>query len=246
MERATSFGSVADDYDRLRPPLPAEAIRWLAPQAVAVAVDLGAGTGAMTRALAPHADRVVAVEPDPRMRAVLERRTPTATAVEGRGEAIPLPDASADLVVVASAWHWMNNAQTVAEVARVLRDGGRFAVVRIGRGEGSRWQVELAAEVGLDADVQQVEDEQAWSLRLDDDAPFEPVERAEFPFVHTMTVDDVANSLGTFSSVIALGQEGAADIVRRAREALVGRFGSDVDVAVELRATVDRCTRLAR
>jgi SAM-dependent methyltransferase len=140
----------------------------------------------------------------------------------------------------------MNNPQTVAEVARVLRDGGRFAVVRIGRGEGSRWQVELAAEVGLDADVQQVEDEQAWSLRLDDDAPFEPVERAEFPFVHTMTVDDVANSLGTFSSVIALGQEGAADIVRRAREALVGRFGSDVDVAVELRATVDRCTRLAR
>ena len=88
------------------------------------AVDLGAGTGALTRLLVGRADEVVAVEPDDRMRAVLAEAVPGARAVAGRGEAIPLPDDSADAVLASSSWHWMETVPTLREIARVLVPGG--------------------------------------------------------------------------------------------------------------------------
>ena len=84
-EEATSFGSVADSYDRVRPgPAPA-ALDWLVPAGCAVAVDLAAGTGLFTRALLGRAARVVAVEPDARMREVLARRSPELDVRAGPG-----------------------------------------------------------------------------------------------------------------------------------------------------------------
>ena len=63
-ERASSFGSVAEAYDRFRPAPPAEAVDWVLGTAGGVAADIGAGTGALTRQLARRAGWVVAVEPD--------------------------------------------------------------------------------------------------------------------------------------------------------------------------------------
>src|SRR6202000_219603 len=102
-----SFGSIAEDYDALRPQAPREAVDWLVPADCQVAVDLAAGTGLFTRTLVDRVPRVFAVEPDARMRAVLAPRSATVTALEGRGESIPLPDAAADALFVSSAWHWM-------------------------------------------------------------------------------------------------------------------------------------------
>ena len=104
-----SFGAVAADYDRLRPGPPPEAIDWLLPAHPDVVVDLAAGTGLLTRALASKAAPVIAIEPDERMRAVLAAHTHGVQVLAGRGEAIPLPDASADGVFVSSAWHWMDS-----------------------------------------------------------------------------------------------------------------------------------------
>ena len=94
--RATSFGQVADDYDRVRPGPPDEALDWLVPQNCQLAVDVAAGTGLFTRALQRRAPQVIAVEPDDRMRAVLAARSPGVRAVAGRGEAIPVPDARSE------------------------------------------------------------------------------------------------------------------------------------------------------
>ncbi len=144
-----SFGTIAADYDRLRPSPPAAAVDWLlagtdpaAPGRPAV-VDVGAGTGLLSRALAARVPQVIAVEPDERMRAVLAARSPGVTVVEGRGEAIPLPDASADGVYVSSAWHWMDPALTVPEIARVLRDGGRFGAIWTGADRDAGWLRDL-------------------------------------------------------------------------------------------------------
>src|SRR5215471_11589091 len=95
-ERATSFGSVAESYDRVRPGPPGEAVDWLVPAGCRVAVDLAAGTGLFTRALLGRVPRVVAVDPDQRMREVLARRSPGVDVRDGRGEAMPLPDGEAD------------------------------------------------------------------------------------------------------------------------------------------------------
>ena len=130
--RSSSFGSVADHYERYRPG-PTDAVAdWFLPAAVDCAVDLGAGTGALTRLLVDRARDVVAVEPDDRMRAVLAAEVPTARALAGRGEAIPVPDHSAQGVFASSSWHWMDPVPTLAEIHRVLVPGGVFGAVWTG------------------------------------------------------------------------------------------------------------------
>jgi ubiquinone/menaquinone biosynthesis C-methylase UbiE len=66
---------------------------------------------------------VTAVEPDPRMRAVLTRRTPGLDVRAGRAEAMPLPGASADAVFVSTAWHWLDLPR--AGSARAAMSRGR-------------------------------------------------------------------------------------------------------------------------
>jgi ubiquinone/menaquinone biosynthesis C-methylase UbiE len=126
--RALSFGSVAAAYDRYRPAPPQAAVAWLLPERVAVAVDLAAGTGALARRLLRCADRVIAVEPDERMAAVLGRRLPQVELLIGRAESLPLSDACVDAVLVSSAWHWLDHEAAVPEIARVLRPGGLLGI----------------------------------------------------------------------------------------------------------------------
>jgi SAM-dependent methyltransferase len=144
-----SFGLIAEDYNRLRPGSPDEAVDWLVPARCAVAVDLGAGTGLLTRKLMSRAGRVIAIEPDDRMSAVLRDRSPGVEVIKGTAEAIPLPDASADGVFVSSAWHWMDPDLAIPEICRVLRDGGRFGVVWSGRDRQVSWLQDIDGLHGL-------------------------------------------------------------------------------------------------
>lgn len=124
---ANSFGQAADFYDRFRPDYPAEAVAAAVDGAHRV-LDLGAGTGKLTRLLsATGARQVWAVEPDPQMLAVLAAATPDATVLRGSAEQIPLPDAAVDVVVVGQALHWFDLDSALPEIARVLETGGRLA-----------------------------------------------------------------------------------------------------------------------
>ena len=127
--RARSFGAVAAAYAEHRPGYPAAAVDWaLAPAPGADVLDLGAGTGKLTDALVGRPGvRVTAVDPDPEMLAQLRRRLPHVDAREGAAEAIPLPDASVDAVLVGQAVHWFDLDLALPEIARVLRPGGVFA-----------------------------------------------------------------------------------------------------------------------
>jgi SAM-dependent methyltransferase len=126
---ARSFGTVADAYERGRPGYPLDAIRWLLGAAVEI-VELGAGTGKLTRQLVAEDRRVIAaVEPDPELREQLARAVPEVPALAGRAEAIPLQDACADAVAVAQAFHWFEPDEALPEIARVLRPGGTLALL---------------------------------------------------------------------------------------------------------------------
>jgi SAM-dependent methyltransferase len=122
--RRLTFGAHADAYERARPAWPGEVARWFVPDGAALVVELGAGTGKLTRAVAALGVRVVAVEPDPRMLAVL--RGLELEGVEGSAEAIPFGDGVADGVVAGSSLHWFELEQALREIHRVLRPGGRF------------------------------------------------------------------------------------------------------------------------
>jgi SAM-dependent methyltransferase len=134
--RATSFAGVAGAYERARPGYPDEAVRWLAGERPCDVVDLGAGTGKLTRSLVALGHRVIAVEPLSEMLVQLRTAVPEATAVEGGAEAIPLPQESADVVTAAQAFHWFDHGPALREIARVLRPGGRVALVWNVRDEG--------------------------------------------------------------------------------------------------------------
>ena len=84
--RALSFGSVAESYERSRPGYPDDAVQWLVGTTTLDVVDLGAGTGKLTRSLVALGHRVTAVEPLPEMLAQLRAAVPGANAVEGGAE----------------------------------------------------------------------------------------------------------------------------------------------------------------
>jgi SAM-dependent methyltransferase len=246
--RATSFGQVAGDYDRLRPGPPDVALDWLVPEGCATAVELGAGTGLFTRALARRAGQVIAVEPDDRMRAVLAARSPGVHAVAGRGEQIPVPDASADGVFVSSAWHWLDHQVAVPEIARVLRDGGRLGVIWTSRDRRVDWVAELDT-LGRPGGSQRAQDDggrRRHEAALPADAPFGNPATASFTFTRTMTVDDFVAWLGTYSRVITASDEERAAVRARAREALLPRADPNGDVEVPMRSTCWRADREAR
>jgi len=93
----------------------------------ATVLDLGAGTGKLTRALVPRFARVIAVEPDDAMRTVLEEVVPGAESLAGSAEAIPLEDGAVDAIFSGEAFHWFATSSALDEIARVLRPRGCFA-----------------------------------------------------------------------------------------------------------------------
>ncbi len=137
IEPARSFDRAAAEYERARPGYPPAVLDLVPLAASAEVLDLGAGTGKLTRVLCERYRRVVAVEPLDGMRSILEEVVPSAESLSGTAESIPLPDASVDGVFAAQAFHWFANDQAVGEIARVLRSGGVLALIWNEPGEPS-------------------------------------------------------------------------------------------------------------
>jgi SAM-dependent methyltransferase len=124
--RAGAFGAGADAYVRGRPGYPEVAVRACLPTAARRVLDLAAGTGKLTAGLLALGLDVVAVEPLAQMRGRID---PRAEILDGRAEAIPLPAASVDAVLVGQAFHWFDRDRALAEVVRVLRPGGTVGLL---------------------------------------------------------------------------------------------------------------------
>ncbi len=140
---ANAFGPAAADYERARPTYPAGAIERLVRELgigpSTTVCDLAAGTGKLTRLLAATGAEVVAVEPVPGMRDQLELACPDVRVLDGTAEAIPLADASVDVVTVAQAFHWFRFEEALAEIRRVLRPGGGLAILFNERDSRAGW-----------------------------------------------------------------------------------------------------------
>jgi ubiquinone/menaquinone biosynthesis C-methylase UbiE len=145
---ARGFHAGAAAYEAARPGYPDEVVRLLGEQVGigpgTAVVDLAAGTGKLTRRLVELGAAAVAVEPVPGMREQLARTVPGVEVLDGTAEAIPLADASADVVTVAQAFHWFDAPTALAEIARVLRPGGRLALLWNERDEATPWVAEMS------------------------------------------------------------------------------------------------------
>ena len=130
------FSDRVADYVRYRPDYPIALVDWLRREHGVDAswdvADVGAGTGISARLFLDAGHRVTAVEPNAAMRAAAEQwlgNHPNFRALDGRADATGLADASVDLIVVAQAFHWFDEAATRREFARILRPGGLAAIV---------------------------------------------------------------------------------------------------------------------
>jgi SAM-dependent methyltransferase len=260
--RSASFGAVAASYERFRPGPPAEAIDWLLPAGATAVVDLGAGTGGMTRDLVGRVDQVTAVEPDDRMRAVLAASLPQVTARAGTGEATGLPDASVDAVLASSSWHWMDADLASREAARVLRPGGTLGAVWTGPDPDGPFLVQAqamlsqmssgtdgsAADSGddLGATVLDVDNRVEPGLHLPAGSPFAEPEQQVLTWDVALTADELIGLMGTFSWIITMPDDRRAFVVGEARRLLEDVLGivGDVTVDVQYRSEAWR-TQLA-
>jgi SAM-dependent methyltransferase len=242
--RRLSFGSVAADYDRYRPSPPPRALDWLLPPDAEAVLDLAAGTGAVTRGLVGRAARVIAVEPDERMRKVLTAGCPQAEVLAGRGEDIPLPDASVDAVVISAAWHWLDPDRAVPEITRVLRVGGVLGVMWNSRDARVPWVAEFNRLAREAREADRPPDD--WPGRRREIAfpagtPLSALEEHTVEYSLPMTKDELVGLLGTYSGVITLDAERRADFSRRVRVFLDGQPWDRADLPM-----VCRCLRGTR
>lgn len=203
------FGEMAERYARYRPRVPAAAVDWFGLSGGDLVVDLGAGTGALTAALAGRVGSVVAVEPDARMREIFARRHPRVQVLPGTAEQLPLPDASADAVFMAMAWHWVDPHRAMPEIARVLRVGGSFGVLWNHRDLSVPWVADLD-RFSRRARARHHGDRAAPQPARRDvpDPPtgseFNPLQELRLTWPMPVTADALVGHLGTDASAIAL------------------------------------------
>ena len=138
MSQTDRFTGRADAYVTGRPTYPAVAIdtllAGLGDPAALIVADLGAGTGISARAVAERGPRVVALEPNAAMRAKAEPH-PRITWVNGTAEATTLEPSSVHVAAAFQAWHWFDHDAAMRELQRVVRHGGRVALLGYERDE---------------------------------------------------------------------------------------------------------------
>jgi SAM-dependent methyltransferase len=196
--RASSFGAQAAAYAEHRPDYPAAAIDWVLDGVDTTKVlDLAAGTGKLTESLLARGYDVAAVEPDGEMRAELHRRFPSAHALDGTAENIPLPDASVDAVLVGQAFHWFDVPRALAEIARVLRPGGTLGMFWNYEDDRVEWVVEYQRLVSTG-----VSRGTAQNPFPDDHPVFGTFEREMFDHSVRRTAEGVAAMVATHSHML--------------------------------------------
>jgi len=214
---AASFERVAAEYDFGRPSWPPAAVESLGLPRSTIALDLGAGTGKLTRVLLDHFDRVIAVEPLDGMRALIPREAEVLT---GTAEAIPLADASVDAVFAGESFHWFDWPRALAEIARVLRPHGTLALFwNRGPEDGVRpWPK------GVDDVIERAEhspgDKRYRSFAWRDafrGAPFEELRHEVFAHEEELSPDALVARIGSWSQFTTQPTEVREELLRELR-----------------------------
>ena len=136
-------------------------------------VDVGCGTGRLLRTVAerwPQAE-LIGVDAAAGMVAQARRLNPKARFENAVAESLPLPDASADLVLSSISFHhWADQAKGVVEVGRILRPGGWFCLADheflLGRLWGDKVRSRSEVRALLTGAGLQVKRQVGWGLKF--------------------------------------------------------------------------------
>jgi SAM-dependent methyltransferase len=206
---AAGFGSEADAYERARPSYPSEAVAWLA-DALRVApgrtvVDLAAGTGKLTRLLAPFGADLYAVEPVDGMRAHLASTVPGVPTLSALAEALPFTPSSVDAITVAQAFHWFDAHAALREFHRVLAPGGRVGLIWNARDRSVPWVDAVWSIMDRVERRAPWRDHDEWRGTAFVDQPwFTPLTEATFHQEQLLTHDELVDRVRSVSHVAVL------------------------------------------
>lgn len=232
------FGRAADAYERARPDYPAEAIDCIVELAGlgpgSTVVDVGAGTGKLTRLLVGRVGRVIAVEPTRQMREWLDRAAPGAEPVDAAADRTGLEDGSADAITVAQAFHWFATEPTLAEFHRVLRPTGSLVIVWNSRDRSQPLQMRLQEIVSRHRRGLPSHRSGEWEALLERTPLFEPAAERTFPNDQRLDADGLVDRLAS-TSVIACLDDGE----RAAVEQEIRRLARDEPPVMTLRYTTE-------
>jgi ubiquinone/menaquinone biosynthesis C-methylase UbiE len=180
-------------------------------------VDVGAGTGKLTRAVMATGANVFAVEPVAAMRSVLEREVPSAHVLDGTAEALPLKDASVDVILAAAAFHWFEGRQALAEFHRVLRPGGGMGLIWNRRPR----EDELHAAINEIIDPYRGDTPShiagAWRVALDETDLFDSDGEFAIAFEQVFDLERFVDRIGSISFIAALDERARTDVLERIR-----------------------------
>ena len=178
--------------------------------------DVGAGTGKLTRAVAATGAEVVAIDPDPAMLATLRDAVPGVPTFLGTAEALPLPDAGLDAIVLGQAWHWVEPVAGSREVGRALRSGGVLGLI---------WNVrDEARAVGAPPHRDHARQPRGGDARRRRPADRRAVRAARGPRVAVDAADDARGAAGDGALAQLHHHRGAAPSAPRSRPASPGLF----------------------
>jgi SAM-dependent methyltransferase len=224
---SAGFQRGAGAYGRGRPDYPPEAIRAIVDGAGLArgrrALDLAAGTGALTRRLVESGAWVVAVEPVDAMRSVLARTVPRAHACAALAEALPLADGTVDAVTVAQAFHWFDAARARDEIHRVLSDRGVLALIWNVRDDRDPLQAALTSLMEPYRSATPGHRGERWRLAFEAAPGFDPLERSTFAMEQRLSVDGLVDRVSSVSFMAVLDVDERALVDRRVRSLVDGR-----------------------
>lgn len=215
------FDLAAEEYERGRPGYPPEAIEHLRSSLDLGPgrriIDLGAGTGKFTRALATTGATVVPVEPTRAMRQVLHRLDPTAPVLAAVSERLPLKDASADGVVAAQAFHWFASTGTLDEIVRVLRPGGGLGLVWNIRDESLPWTAQLGKLINVHEAGTPKSKHVEWKRLFEGRSDLSPLTHRAFTHSQHLDVDTLVDRVLSVSFIALLPEPERRALARDVR-----------------------------
>ncbi|MGW2892651.1 class I SAM-dependent methyltransferase [Streptomyces griseoruber] len=253
-----AFNEVADVYDGARPGIPHRLVTFLVRIAGLApgdqVLEVGAGSGQLTRPLRAAGLEVTALEPGDRLRALLARHTadaPGITVTGGFFEDCTAPDGSFAAVVSANAWQWIDPAVSYAKAAGLLRPGGHLALV---------WNFPIAADWALQRALNEALAGDYPDAVRDPDTHLPGIEarvgegraelaasgRFEEPWwqfstdILTLTPDAYCDLLLSYTNAVVLDDAARADLFHRVRAALTAHGAGSVTMDNVLYAVIAR------
>jgi SAM-dependent methyltransferase len=233
----TTFGEDPDRYDRIRPAYPSALFTDLPP--AERVLEIGCGTGQATLPLAALGKAITAVELSPTMAAIARRNLAAYPAVEvvvSPFEDWPLPPDPFDLVLSATAFHWLDPDTRMHKSADALRPGGALAVVSTHHVLGGTLQFFVDVQrlyERYDPDTppnlrqQPAADIPRDSAEFDASGRFGPVTFHSYEWDRTYTADEYLDLLLTYSNHRALRPDRQTGLLTGIRR-LVDSYGGSI------------------